>query len=106
MRFKETTSLVHEVLKDDVESRNSNDVLYLRVLQKIGRDSGIDVDQMSVKSLFMNMSNIKRPPYESVTRARRKLQKEFPELRACEQVEGYREVLEEEYRAYGLRYTI
>jgi hypothetical protein len=106
MKFKETTNVVHEILKADAQSRNSNDVLYLRVLQKIGRDNGVDVDNMSVKSLFLNMSEIARPPYESVTRARRKLQKMHPELRADKQVEGYREVLETEYRAYGLRYTL
>lgn len=106
MRFKETTKIVHEILQNDTESRNSNDVLYLRVLQRIGRDNGIDVGQMSVKSLFLNTSEIARPPYESVTRARRKLQKMYPELRASEQVEGYRAVLEEDYVAYARRLLI
>lgn len=101
MRFNDTTNVVKEILFDDKCSRNSNDVLYLRVIQRICSDNGINADNMSVPMLFLNVYGLNIPSYESVVRTRRKLQECYPSLRATENVEAQRMVMEEKYREYG-----
>ena len=39
--IKTTSDLVHEILKTEPECRNSDNILYLRVLQIIGKQNGI-----------------------------------------------------------------
>ncbi len=101
-----TNNLVHEILKTDKEARCSDNILYLRVLERIGNDNGINVHAMSVTALFGNMNRLPFPAFETVRRTRQKLQETHPELRADGQVEAYRAVLEDEYRDYARRHTV
>lgn len=101
-----TNNLVHEILKTDKEARCSDNILYLRVLQSIGKSRGIDVSTMSVPTLFTSMRKLSFPAFETVRRTRQKLQEVHPELRADGQVEAYRTVLEDEYRDYARRHTV
>lgn len=101
-----TNNLVHEILKTDKEARCSDNILYLRVLERIGKDSGINVHAMSVTALFVNMNKLPFPAFETVRRTRQKLQEVHPELRAVEEVEAHRMVLEEEYRDYARRHIV
>ena len=104
--IKKISNLVHELLKSEPDCRNSDNILYLRVLQTLGSRNGIDVNNMSVPTLMLRMREYGLPPIESVGRARRKIQECNPELRANDTVEAYREVLEEEYVDYARRYTV
>lgn len=101
-----TSDLVKEILKSDIETRSSDNVLYLRVLQSIAKSRNIDINNMSVPHLFMNMHKLELPAFETVRRARQKLQECHPELKATDVVEGYRMVLEEEYRGYARRVSV
>lgn len=101
-----TSDLVHEILKNEPDCRNSDNILYLRVLQTIGKQNGIDVNNMSVPTLFHNMQGYKFPAFETVRRTRQKVQECNPELRATDTVEAYRAVLEEDYRDYSRRHIV
>lgn len=101
MRIRKLTPIVKKHLEESVEARNSDNVLYLRVLRDICRERGIDVENMSVPTLFNNIPALHLPTCESVGRARRKLQSDFPELRANADVEAFRELNEEDMRRYA-----
>jgi hypothetical protein len=104
--IKTTSDLVHEILKNEPDCRNSDNILYLRVIQTIGKQNGIDINNMSVPTLFHNMSAMKFPAFETVRRTRQKVQECNPELRATDTVEAYRTVLEEEYKDYARRHVV
>ena len=104
MKLKKISDLVHELLINEPACRNSDNILYWRVLQTIGSRNGIDVEKMSVPTLLLHMREYGLPSIESVGRARRKIQENNPELCANDTVEAYREVLEEEYREYAKSY--
>lgn len=84
--LKHTTALVKAILEIDTQSRNSDSFLYFRVLEIIGKRKGIDINEMSVPYFLLNMSGTEFPPFESVRRARQKIQEHHPELAACERV--------------------
>ena len=104
--IKPTSDLVHEILKAEPECRNSDNILYLRILQIIGKQHGVDVNAMSVPELFRNMKNYAFPAFETVRRTRQKVQECNPELRATDTVEAYRTMLEEEYKDYARRHVV
>lgn len=101
MGIRATSKLVHELLITEPKCRNSDNYLYLRVLELVGKQNGIDIQTMTVPTLLCNMSAMKLPPFESVRRSRQKLQEHNEDLRATESVEAEREILEEEYREYA-----
>jgi hypothetical protein len=106
MRIKEVSNLVHEILINEPACRNSDNILYWRVLQVLGTEKGIDVSKMSVPALLFHMREYGLPSIESVGRARRKIQEHNPELGADDTVEAHRMLLEEEYREYASLYTV
>ena len=101
-----TSNLVHEILRTEPDCRNSDNLLYLRVLQTIGKQNGIDVNTMTVPTLFVNMYAMKFPAFETVRRTRQKVQECNEELRPVGQVEAYRMVREEEYRDYARKHIV
>ena len=106
MGIKTTSDLVHEILKTEPECRNNDNILYLRVLQTIGKQNGIDVDTMTVPTLFVNMSAMKFPAFETVRRTRQKVQECNEELRAKASTVAYRMIREEEYRDYARKHVV
>jgi hypothetical protein len=88
--LKNTTALVKAILEQDKQCRNSDSFLYLKVLSVIGKRKGIDIETMSVPYFLVNLHGTAFPPFESVRRARQKLQEHNPHLAACEAVEGFR----------------
>ena len=99
--LKNTTALVKSILEQDKQCRNSDSFLYLKVLSVVGKQKGIDLEKMTVPYFLLNLHGAGMPPFESVRRARQKIQAAHPELAACERVEGFRLENEAEYRAYA-----
>ena len=99
--LKNTTALVKSILEQDKQCRNSDSFLYLKVLSEVGKQKGIDLEKMSVPYFLLNLHGAGMPPFESVRRARQKIQAAHPELAACERVERFREENEAQYRAYA-----
>lgn len=104
MKLRKISYLVYDLLVNEPACRNSDNILYWRVLQTIGRQKGLDVEKMPVPVLFLRMREYGLPSPDSVGRARRKVQEHNPELCADANVGAYREVLEEEYRQYALEF--
>ena len=99
--LKNTTALVKALLEEDKQCRNSDSFLYLKVLSVIGKRKGISIDSMSVPYFLLNLHGTAFPPFESVRRARQKIQEHNPHLAACEAVEDFRTENEMEFREFA-----
>lgn len=99
--LKNTTALVKSILEQDKQCRNSDSFLYLKVLSTAAKQKGIDLEKMTVPYFLLNLHGAGLPPFESVRRARQKIQAAHPELAACERVEGFRAENEAEFRAFA-----
>ena len=82
---------VERILRKYPETRNSDDVLYARLCIVT---NPIICASMSFEDVFRNRKAYGFPKYSSVSRARRKVQADFPELKAVE------EVVEERYENF------
>lgn len=85
-RIKDVEKRVKAIMMEDRQTRNSDSFLYLKLLQKMGAEKGIDIDSIPITTFLLEMSEYGFPPFESVRRARQKLQEHNPELRACDAV--------------------
>lgn len=99
--LKNTTALVRSILEKDKQCRNSDSLLYLRVVTTVANQKGIDIDRISVPRFLLTLHGAGFPGFETVRRTRQKLQQHYPELAACETVEGFRAENEKEFRAYA-----
>lgn len=99
--LKDTTKMVRLVLDQDERARNSDSYLYCRVIGIWGKDKGINVDQMSIVGFLQSANEMKAPKFESVRRARQKLQAKHPELAANRNVISGRTEAEIIYRDYA-----
>lgn len=100
--LKTVTSVVKRILENDEQSRNSDSFLYFKVLEHYGNRKGIDIHGMSVPHFLLNMSQLGVPPFESVRRARQKIQASYPWLASSKKVAEFRSANEQAYRAYAL----
>ena len=95
--LRNTTKMVKYVLEKEPRTRNNNGLLWLEVIKLV--DQGILRLPMAI--VLPNLKEYGLPSVETVTRCRRKLQAEFPELRANKKVEGFRTGLEAEFREWA-----
>ena len=96
-----TSELVKKILEEDKQCRNSDSFLYLKVLTVLGKRKGIDIESMSITYFLMNLHGSGFPGFETVRRARQKVQQHHPELAACDKVEGFRDENEWAFREYA-----
>jgi len=85
-RIKDVEKRVRAILEVDEQARNSDSFLYLKVLQMMGAEKGVEIDNIPITTFLLTMSELGFPPFESVRRSRQKLQEHFPELRPCDAV--------------------
>lgn len=102
LKLNQTKKLVEYILTIDERTRNSDSYLYLQVLRFIALRSGINLNKIPVTEFLLNMNNYPFPPFESVRRARQKLQAEFPSLAACDTVQENRAEYEQIYHDFAL----
>lgn len=95
--IRTTANLVKEILQDEPQTRNNDKLLYLRACVKHNEEAC----KMPFSYVLTHMNELELPSYETVTRARRKLQADFPELSANADVEAGRMLREAEFRAYA-----
>lgn len=100
--LKTTTSVVKKILETDEQSRSSDSFLYFKVLEYYGNRTSVDIHNMSVPHFLLNMSQLGVPPFESVRRARQKIQANYPWLASNKKVAEFRNANEQIYRAYAL----
>lgn len=99
--LKNTTALVKAILEKDKQCRNSDSLLYLRVVTTVANQKGIDIDGISVPRFLLTLHGAGFPGFETVRRTRQKLQQHHPELAACEAVEDFRMENETAFREYA-----
>lgn len=85
-----TKALVKAILEESIRARNSDSYLYMVVLNAVAADKKIDLASVTVTQYLLNMSMWGFPSFETVRRTRQKLQHDFPELAACEEVQAGR----------------
>lgn len=86
-------ALVKTILEEDEMTRNSDSFLYFRLLERIDKA----ILTVPVHDFLLGMGLWGIPPFESVRRARQKIQAECPWLAACDKVKEYRAENEEMY---------
>lgn len=91
------STVVRDVLESNPETRDSDDKLYYQVCKLICPDISV----IPFGKVLMNRKHYGLPAFESVRRTRQKLQHDYPELRACNQIDVERKIREEEFREYA-----
>ena len=99
--LRNVTSLVHIILEHYPQTRSSDGLLWLKVLERQAYENEIDLRMLSVPSFLPRIKELGFSPFESVRRARQKLQAAYPHLAASDSVENYRSQNETEFRAYA-----
>ena len=80
------SALVQDILVNEPDSRDSDNLLFYLVCKKLLADQGEDIETMGFGKLFLSLKGYGLPQFETVGRCRRKLQQEFPELQASNDV--------------------
>ena len=96
MRFKKTNKLVTQILEDYPQTRNSDNLLYLMVIDAIGRGNS----DKPISTILMNLEDLGLPCFETVRRTRQKIQAERTDLQANDTVSDFRTEREMEFRKY------
>ena len=96
-KLKEVKKYVEEVLREKPYTRNSDNILYSCVIEKLG----VPAD-MSAVEFFRRAREIGAPNMESIRRARQKVQAEHPELKGDPDVEAARALEEENYKEFAI----
>ena len=99
--LKTTHNLVKRILEQIPETRNSDVILYYRVAEHIGLTKGVDILSKPFGMVLCDLKKLGLPTIDSVGRARRKVQEQYPHLQGKKKVKDAREVLELEYRKYA-----
>lgn len=94
--------LVRYVLTMDPKSRNSDSYLYLKVIEQQAREKKIDLQFLSVPWFFLHSGSEGFANYESVRRARQKIQAECPNLMGNARVEAARRENEAVFREWAV----
>ena len=95
--IRKTSDLVKKVLQTIPQTRNSKEYLVKCVYESINKDSV----NLPFWEVMARRNDLGLPPYGSVTRCMRKLQRAYPELGPCDEVAGWRAVNEEIVRDYA-----
>lgn len=96
-KLYETKALVKQILEENEKARNSDNELYIEVCH-ILNPLAFSVPFAEVIS---NLDEYGLPPFETVRRTRQKIQADYPNLRACDEVELYRAENETAYKEFA-----
>lgn len=102
--LRTTTKLVKTILEEHPQTRNSDNLLYVKVLEQRAEENGVNLYGISIPLLLLNMKDYGFPGFETVRRTRQKLQATYPELAACENVQLARMENEKVFRGYALEH--
>lgn len=95
--LKTITDLVKKLLEEIPECRESDDLLYMNIVNKVAPDALM----MPAYLFFIWRKENNIPAFESVRRARQKVQAEYPELAGNDEVKHSRVQLQTVYKAYA-----
>lgn len=101
MSLRKTTDLVYDILLHNEKARDSDNELYIKVLEHYGNKLGVNFDHVTVTSFFRVYRKYRIPSIETVGRCRRKLQEEHAELSASDRITNERMNRESQFRDYA-----
>ena len=99
--LQNTSQLVKVILEQDERARNSDNYLYLKVLQHMGACRNMQVDSMPLSDFLLSMADLGFPGFETVRRTRQKVQQQFPELAGSAAVGKMRTDREHGFREFA-----
>lgn len=95
--LKNTTRLVKYLLETEPKTRDSDNYLYVRVVNKIYPQAVT----MPFINVMNNLDGLGLPCFETVRRSRAKIQAKHPELKGSPVVQDFRTANEEIFREYA-----
>ena len=98
--LRTVSKLVKFILEDNKQSRNSDNVLYLKVLEHHAQTKDINLDTMTVPTFLLGMKQYGFPAFETVRQSRQKMQETYPELAPIDVVGRRRSKKEAEFREF------
>ena len=96
-RLKELEPVVESVLREYPKTTSYDFLLYTVVAITLNED----VSYYQFTTVMKRHKEFGIPPFESVTRCRRKLQAKYSELAGTQGIEELRDEEEQDYRAYA-----
>ena len=96
-RLFEIKSLVKEILEENEDARNSDNTLYAEICYR----HNPSVMRLPFEEVIRYLDGYGLPPFESVRRARQKLQAERPDLRPSDEVALFRAENETAYKEFS-----
>ena len=100
-QLEKTAKLVKSILETNPQVRNSDNLLYLKVAEHIAAQNGYNLWAFPIPFFLISMKEYSFPPFETVRRARQKVQSQCPELKGCECVQDARKENEQIYRDFA-----
>lgn len=100
--LKTVSALVKNILEHDTKARNTDNHLYLKVLEHYSGLRGIDIRSMPVLVFLKELDNHRFPGFETVRTSRQKVQATYPDLAPTERVGRKRSKNEMVYKDFAL----
>lgn len=97
IEFKTLEAIVMKVLVTKESTRGDDFILIKETLNELGI---VNTDSITFKDLMLNHTELKIPSFESITRARRKIQEKEPWLNPLPQIQEARKTEEELAREF------
>ena len=95
--IKNVHKLVVYLLVRYKKARNSDTFLYVKLMKRLNPEAS----GLSFEYVMEHLKELGLPCYETVSRTRRKVQAEHPELQGDERVRKFREEAEEDFIEYA-----
>ena len=95
------SALVKNILEQDNKARNTDNYLYLKVLDHYSGQRGINICAMTVPVFLKELDRHSFPGFETVRRSRQKVQATYPDLAPSEAVGKRRAKNEVVYREFA-----
>ena len=96
-KLNSTKALVKTILEENENTRNSDMLLYYEVCKRLNASAL----ESPFAYVILRLESLRLPPFESVRRARQKVQEECPHLCANYGVSSFRAENEAEYRDFA-----
>lgn len=100
--LKNITLQVKAILEADKQARNSDNYLYYTICKQILESQGMSIDRMPLALGLLYPGEYGLPKFESVRRARQKVQAAFPELASDARIEEMKAIREQVYKAFAI----
>lgn len=100
MDIQNTTEQVKDILTNNTAARDSDNLLFYLVCKEELKKEGKDADSIGFAELFLTAFYL--PPFETIARIRRKVQKDYPDLCGSRRATRKRAIFENVMREYAL----